>query len=113
MRTFRENLLRVFAIQRLARHRQPLDAAINASASAAEAEVEVEAEVEEAGAAEADDASRGYGDGGGDGQQAQPSCVHRGLSARPWRSAARVSLHASGRPLRPLRVRLQQKPREV
>ena len=70
-------------------------------------------EVAEAGAAGADDSSHGGDDGGGDGQQAQPSCVHRDPGARPWRSAARVSLHASGRPLRPLRVRLLQKPREV
>ncbi len=76
--------------------------------------MEVAAAVEaEAGAAGADDASRGYGDGGGDGQQAQPSCVHQDHEARPLRSAARVSLHASGRPLRLLRVRLRQKPREV
>ena len=74
---------------------------------------EVAAEVAEAGAAGADDASRGYDDGGGDGQQAQPSCVHQGPEARPLRSAVRVSLHASGRPLRPLRVRLRQKPRGI
>ena len=72
-------------------------------------------EVAEAGAAvEADGASRGGGDGGGgDGHESQPSCVHQGPEARPLRSATRVSLHASGRPLRPLRVRLRQKPREV
>jgi hypothetical protein len=57
-------------------------------------------------------ASRG-GDGGGDGQQAQPSYVHQGPSARPLRSAARASLHASGRPLRLLRVRLRQKPQGI
>ena len=94
--------------------RQPLDVAINASASAVEAGVEAAVAVE-VGAAGADGASRGGDDddGGGDGQQAQPSCVHQGPEARPLRSATRVSLHASGRPLRPLRVRLRQKPREV
>ena len=77
MRTFRENLLRVFAIQRLARHRQPLDAAINASASAAEAGAVVAAVEAEAGAG-ADGASRDGDDGGGgDDQQSQPSCVRQ------------------------------------
>ena len=80
MRTFRENLLRVFAIQRLARHRQPLDAVISASASAAEAGAEVAAaEVVEAGAAGADGSSHGGDDGGGDGHESQPSCVRQRL----------------------------------
>jgi len=74
---------------------------------------EVAVEEVEAGAAGADDSSHGGDDGGGDGHESQPSCVHQGPGARPWRSAARVSLHASGRPLRLLRVRLRQKPREV
>ena len=92
--------------------RQPLDAVINASASAAEAGAGA-AEVVEAGAAGADGARRGGGDGGGDGQESQPSYVRQDPEARPLRSAARVSLYASGRPLRLLRVRLRQKPQEV
>ena len=73
---------------------------------------EVEAEV---GAAGADGASRDGGDDGGgdDDQQSQPSYARQHPGPRPLRSAARVSRHASGRPLRLLRVRLRQKPRGI